>query len=357
MKSISLCLIAKNEEEVIGRCIESVIDVIDEIIVVDTGSTDKTIEIAEKYGAKVYNFTWIDDFAAARNYSFSKATKEYIFWLDADDILFPGDKEKFKELKEGLDGTVDAVSMNYVLAVDENNNPASSLRRNRLVKRSNNFLWIGKVHEYLEVYGNMISSNVSILHQKNKPYTDRNLRIYEGMLKNNNEFSPREQFYYANELFDHGRYDEALDMYRKFVDGKKGWVEDVKSALSKIADCYSHKGDKDMEMKALLEALEYDIPRSDFCCRIAYRFIEQNRYKEAIFWYKAAIDTKPDEDNMALIDHAYYTWIPYIQLCVCYANLGDFNTSNYYNEKAAEYIPDHPSVLQNREYLKDKINK
>ena len=357
MKSISLCLIAKNEEEVIGRCIESVIDVIDEIIVVDTGSTDKTIEIAEKYGAKVYNFTWIDDFAAARNYSFSKATKEYIFWLDADDILFPGDKEKFKELKEGLDGTVDAVSMNYVLAVDENNNPASSLRRNRLVKRSNNFLWIGKVHEYLEVYGNMISSNVSILHQKNKPYTDRNLRIYEGMLKNNNEFSPREQFYYANELFDHGRYDEALDMYRKFVDGKKGWVEDVKSALSKIADCYSHKGDKDMEMKALLEALEYDIPRSDFCCMIAYRFIEQNRYKEAMFWYKAAIDTKPDEDNMALIDHAYYTWIPSIQLCVCYANLGDFNTSNYYNEKAAEYIPDHPSILQNREYLKDKINK
>ena len=66
---------------------------------------------------------------------------------------------------------------------------------------------------------------------------------------------------------------------------------------------------------------------------------------------------KPDEDNMALINHAYYTWIPYIQLCVCYANLGDFNTSNYYNEKAAEYIPDHPSILQNREYLKDKINK
>ena len=221
MKSISLCLIAKNEEEVIGRCIESVIDIIDEIIVVDTGSTDKTIEVAEKYGAKVYNFTWIDDFAAARNYSFSKASKEYIFWLDADDILFPGDKEKFKELKESLDGTVDAVSMNYVLAVDENNNPVSSLRRNRLVKRKNNFSWLGKVHEYLEVYGNIISSDISILHQKNKPYTDRNLRIYEGMLKNNDEFSPREQFYYANELFDHGRYDEALDMYRKFVDGKK----------------------------------------------------------------------------------------------------------------------------------------
>ena len=306
MSTISLCLIAKNEEEVIGRCIESVIDIIDEIIVVDTGSTDKTIEVAEKYGAKIYNFTWIDDFAAARNYSFSKASKEYIFWLDADDILFPGDKDKLKELKESLDGTVDAVSMNYILAVDENNNPVSSLRRNRLVKRSNNFLWIGKVHEYLEVYGNMISSDVSILHQKNKPYTDRNLRIYEGMLKDNNEFSPREQFYYANELFDHGRYDEALVMYRKFIDGKKGWVEDVKSALSKIADCYSNKGDKDGEMKALLEALEYDIPRPDFCCRIAYRFIEQNKYKEAMFWYKAAIDTRPDEDNLSLI-HIFCT--------------------------------------------------
>ena len=75
MNTISLCLIAKNEEEVIGRCIESVMDIVDEIIVIDTGSTDNTIAVAEKYGAKVYNFTWIDDFAAARNYSFSKASK------------------------------------------------------------------------------------------------------------------------------------------------------------------------------------------------------------------------------------------------------------------------------------------
>ena len=78
MKSISLCMIVKNEEEVIGRCLESVKDIVDEIIIVDTGSTDNTKKIVSKYTNKIYDFEWKDDFAAARNFSFSKATKDYM---------------------------------------------------------------------------------------------------------------------------------------------------------------------------------------------------------------------------------------------------------------------------------------
>ena len=100
MKEISLCMIVKDEEKVIGRCLESVKDLVDEIIIVDTGSKDKTKEIVSKFTDKIYDFEWVNDFAKARNFSFSKATKDYILWLDADDVIFEADRKKFKELKE-----------------------------------------------------------------------------------------------------------------------------------------------------------------------------------------------------------------------------------------------------------------
>ena len=100
MKTISLCMIVKDEEKVLDTCLNSIHDLVDEIIIVDTGSTDKTKEIAQKYTDKIYDFKWVDDFAKARNYSFSKATKDYIMWLDADDYLPEEEKPKFKKLKK-----------------------------------------------------------------------------------------------------------------------------------------------------------------------------------------------------------------------------------------------------------------
>ena len=76
MVTISLCMIVKNEETVLSRCLDSIASLVDEIIIVDTGSTDKTKSIAAKYTTHIYSFSWIDDFSAARNYSFSKATMD-----------------------------------------------------------------------------------------------------------------------------------------------------------------------------------------------------------------------------------------------------------------------------------------
>nr|WP_318010822.1 glycosyltransferase family 2 protein [Bacillus sp. RAR_GA_16] len=103
MVSISLCLIVKNEEAVLGTCLHSIHDIVDEINIIDTGSDDKTKEIAKSYQANIYDFTWVNDFAKARNFAFSKATKEYILWLDADDVFLEEDRQKLKRLKETLD--------------------------------------------------------------------------------------------------------------------------------------------------------------------------------------------------------------------------------------------------------------
>ena len=96
MITISLCMIVKNEEDVIGRCLASVSDLVDEINIVDTGSTDRTKEIVKTYTDRIWDFEWVDDFALARNYSFQQATQEYVLWLDADDVLAEVDREKFK---------------------------------------------------------------------------------------------------------------------------------------------------------------------------------------------------------------------------------------------------------------------
>ena len=97
MATVSLCMIVKNEEAVLARCLESIKDAVDEIIIVDTGSTDHTKEIAEKYTDLVYDFPWINDFSAARNFSFSKASKDYIMWLDADDVVTEENQKKIIE--------------------------------------------------------------------------------------------------------------------------------------------------------------------------------------------------------------------------------------------------------------------
>ena len=90
----SLCMIVKNEEAVLNRCLESMASAMDEIIIVDTGSTDATKKIATAYTDQIYDFAWTGNFAEARNYAASKATGDYIYTADADEYLEPEELQK-----------------------------------------------------------------------------------------------------------------------------------------------------------------------------------------------------------------------------------------------------------------------
>ncbi|AIG27121.1 glycosyltransferase [Brevibacillus sp. 7WMA2] len=359
MITISLCMIVKNEEDSLARCLDSVKDLVDEINIIDTGSTDGTVELAKQYTDRVFFFEWIDDFSAARNFAFTKATQEYILHLDADDFLLEIDRERLRTLKETLDPAVDSVTMKYHTAFDEFDNPIMSFRRNRLVKRSNNFQWIGAVHEYLAVWGKIIDSDIAVTHKKihqHEGYSTRNLRIYEKKLERGEEFTIRDLYYYANELRDHSFHEKAIEYYIKMLDSKQGWIEDEINACYKIADCYVALGDKEKELEYIIKAFSYDTPRAEACCRLGHIFFGKKEYLKAIFWYDLATKVKRP-DSWGFFTEACWTWLPHIQLCVCYNRIGQNEKAYEHNEQVGKYRPNDPKYLFNKKLIEGLLNK
>lgn len=349
--TISLCMIVKNEEKTIGRCLSSVQDMVDEIIIVDTGSTDATKDIVSTYTDKIYTFEWINDFAAARNFAFSLATQDYIMWLDADDIMLPEDKNILTRSLEALSSDMDAVSMYYNLVLDAQGKPISRLRRNRIVKREKNFQWVGAVHEYLAVYGKSMNSEAAVTHLPLEHDANRNLEIYEQRRQKGEVFSPRDLYYYANELLDHRLFSNAVEYYEKFLNTKQGWVEDNIAACGKLADCFFNLNDAENQLKYTLKSFEYATPRADFCCRLGFHYLQLNQPEPAVFWYKLATQLEKPKDSWALTNSSCWTWLPHLQLCVCYYRLGNYLLSYEHNEKAAQFLPGDSRIQYNRELL------
>ena len=354
MVTISLCMIVRNEEDVLERCLESVKDVVDEIILVDTGSEDRTKEIAARYTDKVCDYLWNDDFAAARNYSFSRAEMEYQMWLDADDVLEEEDRKRFLTMKGQLDAGTDVVMLPYHVGFDESGNPTMTYYRERLLKRSSGFLWQGAVHEVIAPSGRIVYGNAAISHRKLHPSDpDRNLRIYEQMKKQGGITDPRHQFYYGRELYYHERYGEAADVLENFLREGKGWRENNISACLNLSECLEKAGKWEAALAALFWSFRYGSPRPEVCCAIGNWFLESGETKEAVYWYLQAKEQVTDEKSGAFVNPDCHDFIPDIQLCVCYERLGQRKEALKYHEYAKKRKPLHPSVLYNEEYFQN----
>ncbi len=356
MIKLSLCMIVKNEQEVLGRCLDSVCGIFDEIIIVDTGSHDNTKLIASQYTDKVYDFKWVDDFSAARNYSFSKATMQYVMWLDADDIIMTSDRELLLAFKSKLSFSVDVVMMKYNVAFDEDDLPVLSYYRERIMKRSNNFKWISPIHETVETTGKVEYSNIAISHKKlSVADPDRNINIFEKMIASGEILDARGQFYYARELYYHERYQEAIDKFNFFLNEGKGWIENNISACQDLANCYTALKDDRAALVALLRSLTYDVPRAEICCKIGKYFFEVMKYQQSIFWYNMATTIEIDYNNKGFISPDCYGFIPEIQMCVCYDRLGDYENALKCHERTKLLKPNNSSVKINEEYFRKKL--
>ena len=345
--TLGVCLIVKDEQEVLERCLNCVSRFADEIVIVDTGSADKTVEIAKKFTDKVYFFKWCDDFSAARNYAFEKAESDLVMWLDADDIVTDENCVKIRNLKNAFDG-YDMAVLPYAAAFD-GDKPTFIYNRERIFRRDKGYRFTGEVHEAITPSGKIYYSDAVIFHKKvkaNEPL--RNLRILQKKIASGKMLAEREKFYYGRELYFNRMYREAIAVLEDFLSGN-GWVVNRAEACLNLYEAYRAIGEEEKAVLSLLKSFLICPPNSQVCCLLGEHFFKKGEWNYSVYWYESALKAESAEGSFVNTD--FCGFIPYMQLCVLYDRLGDKEKAFACNEKAGKIKPHNEKYLYNVKYF------
>lgn len=333
MVTFSLCMIVKNEEKVLARCLDSVADLMDEIIVVDTGSGDNTKQIAARYTDKIYDFVWTGNFSDARNYAFSKAGCDYIYSADADEILDQENRRKFLELKEALLPEVDIVQMKYgnqlefgtIYNYDEELRP-------KLFKRIRTFRWEEPIHENIVLEPVIYDSDIVITHKPEQSHTSRDIAAFERIISEGEVLSKRLHNLYAKELFVSGSEEDCVRAVPFFeqsaMDGSRS-LDEMKEAC-----CVAARGNRLMgNIPAFFKYALKNIA-ADGCAEICYElgryYMSIEDYEEAILWfYNATYETE------CILHVKCGGELPLQALVECYSRCGNEEMAQQYRTELA----------------------
>lgn len=298
MVTISLCMIVKNEEAVLARCLDSVADLMDEIIIVDTGSTDRTREIAAGYTDRIYEFEWVHDFSAARNYAFSLASCDYIYSADADEVLDEENRERFRQLKAGMVSEVEIVQMKYgnqlqyntVYNYDEEYRP-------KLFKRLRQFTWIEPIHETVRLQPVVYDSDIVITHLPEENHGGRDLANFERQVQAGHRLSRHLHHMYARELLMVGErehFQRACVCFEDSVEDEERSGEELMEAFCVLTRAYRLLGDVLGFFRYAMKAMAAG-GCSEICLELGlfYEQDQRDAAEAAMWYYNAAHETEP----------------------------------------------------------------
>jgi len=244
MKTLSVAIIAKNEEALIGRCLQSVQGA-DQIVVVDTGSTDGTVGIVKEHGVTMHHFEWVDDFAAARNAALSHCTSDYVLSIDCDEYLEEGGVEKIREI---IESDKDAYAVTMVAeGTNQKHYPV------RLFKRSPEIKWVGEGHEAVNRLGETVPVHITYGYSPaHAQDPERMLRIMQKAV----ETTPngRNYYYLAREHYYRKEYEKAIELFTKCVEVSQ-WLPEKADAVLTIARCHWFLSQGDDARRMGLEAV------------------------------------------------------------------------------------------------------
>ena len=359
MQKLSAIIMAKNEASIISQCLESIKDICDEIILVDTGSTDNTKEIASKYTNKIYDFKFKSDdledvdFGAARNESLKHVTSEWILMIDCDEVIPEEAKPMLRQLL-ALNNSKNVYNVNIKNLID-NNDPVMHCNF-RLFPNKPDLKFVNPIHEALTIdktkYNLISAGDFYILHygylqaQKKRKNTDeRNLKILLKLAKNNPE-SGHFYYYIGQQYFLFNQLELSLENYEKalkMLTAKPTVETTIFTPLiySGISKCY-------IAMDNLPKALELsmlDITNPDIYIDLGTFFFNKNKFYDSMRMYEKAITLRYSKNLCSAYDQGSITW-------KAYAGLGNVYTSINHAIKAIDnfrlakmYKSDNPQII------------
>ncbi len=351
-------MIVRDEERLIGRILGDASGVCDELVVIDTGSTDNTRAIARERGAQVHEIVWREDFATARNASLAWCTCPWILWLDADDILPHQTKETIMGLKGWLHDDVDVVMSPYHYIIDANDTVLLSVVRERLIRRESGLRWVGRIHEAIPLEGarSVLVPDLVVEHrpaaERRALNADRNLRSLERQVSSGHP-EPRTLFYYANELYDHGRYQEAANAYRGYLDADRRMSPDRYWAHVYLAESARALGEEDGMREEAMRAIAEDPSRAEGYMTLGRLFFDREEWDKAMPLFVAATSVVlPTLGFVRTVDYAYAPWD---FLSVCLDRLGRRSEALVAAQKALQGNPEKERIRSNMRWMVENL--
>lgn len=348
------------EAKLLNRCLRSVATHVDEICLTITGENRSCENIAKKYKAKVSHFDWVNDFSKARNFNFSRATGDYILWLDCDDILsgaekLPGLIEKCKKDR------VDAVVMNYLYDFNKQGLCTVKHLKTRIVKNDGCVKWVGDIHEDFEESRQLnpyLCTEIEVLHRTSddraRESADRNIVIAEKHHKEHPE-DPRSLWLMANALMGTGHTKEAQGWFESFL--KSSHSEEEKYlALLNLADIR-----KDWDIK---EAVDYALQalwlRPDYpnaYIKLGEYAKSQKRLHEARGFLEIGVQLPPPETSIIVFNPREYDYIPLLMLVDIAFELGEYKKALGALQRLLEMFPGDEQLEMKRAILDHELGE
>lgn len=286
--AVTFALIVRDEEHNLPRCLESIQGAVDEIVVVDTGSHDATRDVARRHTDQVYEFTWVDDFSAARQFAFDQASGDWVGWVDADDVVRGG--EHIRRLVAEAPDDLGAIYWPYQVAWDAYGHPTCQYWRERLVRNDGSYRWQGRVHEVLTTrlaWGTLHSDEVVVEHHPPDGGLDhnrRNLEILEAeYAANPDNPSARLLFYLAREYADCGQRGRALETYAEHL-ARCNWEDERYQALLHVAAIHLEMDESEQAIDTLLQALKVCPHWPDAYFALARVYYYRRDWHKVIHW-------------------------------------------------------------------------
>lgn len=345
---LSICIIVKNEEKNIEKCLQSLLPFDLEIIVIDTGSTDRTKEVAQKYTGSVYDFTWCDDFAAAKNYAVSKSSNPFVMILDSDEFVEEIDVEKLRHLLQKYPNKVGRIRRKNVFTrKGERQENKEWINR---VFAGDEFHYVGRIHEQVNRLDGADYSTyeapVTILHtgydlsdKERKEKALRNIRLLEQeeiRLANEDERISLEQMPYI--LYQLGKsYYMAEDYERACEYFGKGLSYDLNPKLEYVIDMvetygYALINSKQAQMALFFENIYEEFGNSaDFQFLMGLIYMNNARFEDAVSEFLKAVKHKDCRTAGVNSYRAYYN------VGVIYECLGEKEKAISYYQKCGDY--------------------